>query len=173
MTDAPHVEEATEETGKVAVSKQSGPDTIPETIQELLWNPPLLAHENEEQFLKLFESFRAYAQPENIIDYHLVYNATVCKWETIRYRFMAMAVTANQQHAGLKSLFMQTHDNASIAFAERTISMEAAQNAKNRFRVDGIYPGRPSVFVVASGPRHHRALGCFGGKAICRGHQRT
>ena len=38
-------------------------------------------HENEEQFLKLFESFRAYAEPENIVDYQLVFNATVCTWE--------------------------------------------------------------------------------------------
>jgi hypothetical protein len=37
----------------------------------------VLDHENEEQFLKLFESFRAYAEPENIVDYHLVFTATV------------------------------------------------------------------------------------------------
>jgi hypothetical protein len=96
---------------KVEVSGQIDSwDTIPETIQELLSNLPLLDHEDEQQFLKLFESFRAYAHPEDIVDYHLVYNATVFKWETNRYRRMAMAVTSNQQQAGLKSLFMQTHN---------------------------------------------------------------
>jgi hypothetical protein len=52
--------------------------TIPETIRDLLSAPPLLDHENDERFLKLFDSFRAYAEPENVIDYHLVFNATVC-----------------------------------------------------------------------------------------------
>ena len=134
MNDA-QVEETTEKTGigKVEVGPQSGLDTIPEIIQELLRNPPLLDHENEEQFLKLFESFRAYAEPENIIDYHLVYNATVCKLETIRYRFMAMAVTSNQQQAGLKSLYMQTHDDASIPIAARRVSRDAGKNAKRCF----------------------------------------
>jgi hypothetical protein len=126
------------------VRSASGWDTIPETIRELLSTPPLLPHESEEQFLKLFESFRAYAEPEDVVDYHLVFNATVCKWETGRYRFMAMAVTANQQHAGLKSLFMQTHDDVSTPFAERIASMKAAQNAK-RCLTDGEY--REEVYL--------------------------
>jgi hypothetical protein len=132
MNDAPHVDETTEKTGigKVEVSAQSGLDTIPETIQDLLSTPPLLPHENEDSFLDLFESFRAYAEPENIVDYHLVYTATVSKWETVRYRFMATAVTANQQHAGLKSLFMETHDRASIPIAKGTVSIDATKNAK-------------------------------------------
>ena len=137
MTDAPQVEEAIKKAGigKVEVGPQSGLDTIPETIQELLRNPPLLPHENEEQFLKLFESFRAYAEPENIVDYHLVFNATVSRWEIARYRFMATAVTANQQYAGLKSLYMQTHDDASmpIAALRARVSRDAGKNAKRCF----------------------------------------
>jgi hypothetical protein len=133
MNAAPHADETVKELdiGKVEVS---GPadvwDTIPETIRDLLSNPPLLDHEDEEQFLKLFESFRAYSEPEDVVDYHLVFNAAVCKWETVRYRFMATAVTANQQHAGLKSLFMQTHDRASIPIAKGTVSNDATKNAK-------------------------------------------
>jgi hypothetical protein len=140
MTDASYIDETAEKTGigKVEVSTQSGLDTIPETIQHLLSDPPLLEHENEEQFLKLFESFRAYAEPENIVEYHLVFNATVSRWEIARYRFMATAVTANQQYAGLKSLFMQTHNYASTPFAEQTVSMEAAKKAK-RCLTDGEY----------------------------------
>jgi hypothetical protein len=133
MNDAPHAYETVKDLdiGKEEVSGQTDAwDTIPETIQELLRNPPLLDHENEEEFLKLFESFRAYAQPEDIVDYHLVYNATVCKWETNRYRRMAMAVTSNQQQAGLKSLFMQTHREALLPIAEKMVEIEAARNAR-------------------------------------------
>ncbi len=131
MNDAPHVDETTEKTGigKGEVSSQSGLDTIPQTIQALLWIPPLLDHENEEQFLELFESFRAYAEPKNVVDYHPVFSATVSKWETVRYRFMATAVTSNQQHAGLKSLFAQTHSAAWVPRAEKLVEMEAARNA--------------------------------------------
>jgi hypothetical protein len=135
MNDAPQIDETTEKTGfdKVEVSSESSWVTIPETIRELLSSPPLLDHENEEQFLKLFESFRAYAEPENIVDYHLVFNATVCKWEIARYRFMATAVTANQQLAGLKSLFMRTHGSAAIPIAERSVIIDATKNAKRCF----------------------------------------
>jgi hypothetical protein len=73
------------------------------------------------------------AEPENIVEYHLVYNATVCKWETVRYRFMATAVTSNQQQAGLKSLFMQTHGAASTPGAEKVVTMDAAENARRCF----------------------------------------
>jgi len=134
MNDAP-VDETVKDLdiAKVEVNAESRWDTIPETIRELLSQPPLLDHENEEQFFKLFESFRAYAEPENIVDFHLVFNATVSRWEIARYRFMATAVTANQQYAGLKSLFMQTHDDASIPIAELRVSRDAAKNAKRCF----------------------------------------
>ena len=188
MNDAPHADEIVkEDVGKVEISGRTDAlDIIPETIQELLSSPPLLDHENEEQFLKLFESFRAYAEPENIVDYHLVFNATVCKWEIARYRFMATAVTANQQLAGLKSLFMQTHDSAAIPIAERSVIIDATKKCQEvlhrcrvsrrsllGFRVDGICSGWPSVLAVAPGPRHHRAPGGFCGKAICRVHKRA
>jgi hypothetical protein len=141
MHDAPQVAETKRvlDVGNVEVLAKTDADpTIPETIQELLWHPRLLEHENEEQFLKLFESFRAYAEPEDILDYHLVFNATVCKWETARYRFMATAVTANQQLAGLKSLFIQTNDAASIPGVERAVIEQAvvedsAHDAKRCF----------------------------------------
>jgi hypothetical protein len=135
MNDAPQVEDTVKEldTGKVEVGDQTGWDTIPETIQDLLSTPPLLDHENEERFLRLFESFRSCVEPENVVDYHLVFNATVSKWETVRYRFMATAVTSNQQHAGLKSLFMETHQNALIPIAKGTVSRDAAKTAKRCF----------------------------------------
>jgi hypothetical protein len=117
----------------IDITRQADVDTIPETIRDLLSGPPLLDHESEEQFLKLLESFRAYAEPENVVDYHLVYNATVCKWEIARYRFMATAVTSNQQQAGLKSLFIQTHPAASVPRAQGLVEMEAARNARRCF----------------------------------------
>ncbi len=136
MNDAP-VDETVKDLdiAKVEVSAESRWDTIPETIRELLSQPPLLDHENEEQFFKLFESFRAYAEPENIVDYHLVFNATVSRWEIARYRFMATAVTANQQYAGLKSLYMQTHDDASIPIAalRARVSRDTGKSAKRCF----------------------------------------
>src|SRR6476620_2350127 len=125
MSDALKVEETNKKTGvgKIEVSPRIGWDTIPETIRHLLSIPPLLPHENENAFMDLFESFRAYAEPESIVDYHLVFNATVSKWETVRYRFMATAVTANQQQAGLEALFMLTSGAASIPGAEKVVKV--------------------------------------------------
>src|SRR5258706_3979715 len=41
-----------------------------------------------------------------------------------------MAVTSNQQLAGLKSIFMQTHSEASVPVAEKMVEIEAARNAR-------------------------------------------
>jgi hypothetical protein len=108
-------------------------DGIPETIKDLLSSPPVLPHEPEEPFFALFESFRSYVMPENIIEYHLVHTATVCKWEIQRYRFMAVAVTTNQQQAGLTSLFEQTSKAGLSKFARHLVSVEARKNAMKCF----------------------------------------
>jgi len=107
--------------------------SIPKTIQDLLCIPPVLPHENEETFFALFESFQNYVMPENIIEYHLVYTATVCKWEIHRYRFMAVAATTNQQQAGLTSLFEQTSKAGLGKVAQHLVSVEAAKNAMKCF----------------------------------------
>jgi hypothetical protein len=108
-------------------------DSIPKTIKALLSLPPLLPHEFGEPFLELFESFVTYAEPKNIIEYHLVYTVTVCKWEICRYRFMAVAVTTNQQQAGLKSLFEQTSNAGLGKLAQDLVSVDAAKNAMKCF----------------------------------------
>jgi hypothetical protein len=47
---------------------------------------------------------------------------------------MATALTSNQQQAGLKSLFIQTHGAASIPGADKAIiGMDAAKNARRCF----------------------------------------
>jgi hypothetical protein len=104
-------------------------DGIPKTIQDRLSDPPVLAHESEERFLELFESFRDYAKPQTLIEYHLVYAATVSRWESDRYRFMAVAVTTNQQQAGLASLFEQTSEVGLGKVAQHLVSARARQNA--------------------------------------------
>ena len=113
-------------------------DGIPETIRDLLSDPPVLPHENEEPFFALFESFQSYAMPENIIEYHLVYTATVCKWEIRRYRFMAVAVTTNQQQAGLASLFEQTSEAGLGKVAQHLVGVKARKNAAKCF-IDSEY----------------------------------
>lgn len=108
-------------------------DSIPKTIQDLLSTPPVLPHENEESFFALFESFLDYAKPETIIDYHLVYTATVSNWESDRYRFMVVAVTTNQQQAGLASLFEQTSEAGFGKVGQHLVSVEARRNAMKCF----------------------------------------
>jgi hypothetical protein len=111
-------------------------DRIPKTIQDILSDPPVLPHEAEEPFFELFESFVDYAKPETIIDYHLVYTATVSNWESHRYRSMAVAVTTNQQQAGLASLFEQTNETAFGKFGKHAASTEARKNAMKCFTDD-------------------------------------
>jgi hypothetical protein len=134
-TGGPEIGEASGQT-EDNKAKPKGPsrwDGIPQTMQDLLYDPPVLPHENEEGFVALFESFRDYAKPENIIDFHLVYMATVCKWEIRRYLFMAAAVTTNQQQAGLASLFEQTSEVALGKYDQHSVRVKARKNAAKCF----------------------------------------
>jgi hypothetical protein len=106
---------------------------FPQTILNLLSDPPVLPHESEEAFFALFDSFQAYAKPETIIEWHLVYAATVCRWEGDRYRFMAIAVTTNQQQAGLASLFEQTGEVGIGKVGQHLVSAQARKNAMKCF----------------------------------------
>ena len=131
VDDAREASESSENTEKINRTEAERKwCSLPKTVQELLCAPPLLPHEAEHGFLKLFYSFWDYAKPENEIEYHLVYTATVSKWETQRYRSMAVAITENQQQAGLKSLFMKKSDPGNGPLLELTASMEAAEKAK-------------------------------------------
>ena len=134
-TGGPEIGEASGQTedSNAKTNVPAGRDCVPKTIEDLLSYPPVLPHENQESFFALFDSFLNYAKPENIIDYHLVYSATVCKWETNRYRFMAIAVTENQQQAGLASLFEQTSEARLGRVAQHLVSVEARKNAMKCF----------------------------------------
>jgi hypothetical protein len=111
----------------------SGRSRYPKTIGDLLCEPPVLPDESEEPFWELFESFVAYANPENIIEYHLVHTATVCRWEIKRYSSMAIAVTTNQQQAGLASLFEQTTVTGLGKVAKHLVTAQATKNAMKCF----------------------------------------
>jgi hypothetical protein len=106
---------------------------LPKTIRDLLSDPPVLPHESEDSFFALFDSFLDYAKPENIIEYHLVHTATVCKWEIDRYRFMAVAATTNQRQAGLASLFEQTSELGFGKIGKLNASINARKNAMKCF----------------------------------------
>jgi hypothetical protein len=103
--------------------------TIPQTIQDLLEDPPVLPHESKMPFFELFGSFLEYAKPETIVDYYLVYTATVSNWESHRYRSMAVAVTTNQHQAGFASLFEEADATAFGKLGKIWASTEARKKA--------------------------------------------
>jgi hypothetical protein len=185
--DSPAIGETSGQTESTKTeNKDSSWHGIPETIRHRLSCAPVLPHESEGYFLELFESFRNYAKPEDIIDYHLVYMATACKWEADRYRSMAVAVTSNQQQAGLASLFEQTNEIGLGEIGHLIARTTARQNAMRCFTDDAyreesyfklrkarIHTGRPSIFVGTSSPRHDRASACFRREALRRDHERA
>ena len=123
-----------------ATSTKPGMDTMPESIKELLSHPPLLDHENESDFLEMFEGYREYAKPENIIDYDLVWTLAVSKWEIKRYRFMTTAATSNQQFPAMKTLLMQIHPSAShpLKYSKAAVEIDADRDARKCF-ADEVY----------------------------------
>lgn len=81
-------------------------DYIPDFVQELIDNPPILPGESENAFIQLFESFvYDYKQrPKTDFEYILTYQATVAAWELMRLERLKVAIVMTERRPAAESL---------------------------------------------------------------------
>ena len=113
-----------------AGKEQKSAREIPAVILRLLSRPPLLQTESVPEFLELFDSFASAISPQNVLDYHLVFDITVLTFEVIRYRRLRIAIIKGTEHVVVEGLFRRTHDAAALAAASKAVAIEASQKAR-------------------------------------------
>src|SRR3954462_14673948 len=59
---------------------------IPDAIEAMLKNPPLLPNESKEDFDRVYDDFLDPLGPETVPQHWLVWNSAILTWEVMRYR---------------------------------------------------------------------------------------
>jgi hypothetical protein len=77
---------------------------IPDAIERMLKNPPLLPNEVKEEFERVYDDFLDPMWPETVPQHWLVWNSAVLTWEIMRYRRMKVAYMLNQRRAAVGTL---------------------------------------------------------------------
>jgi hypothetical protein len=118
-----------------AAEEQEKAREYPEVIQSLLDSPPILPTEYIDDFLDIFESFDDAISPQNVLDYHLLFDITVLTFEVIRYRRLRIAILKHTELIVVEGFFRKTHDNAALEGASKFVAIEASQKAR-KYRSD-------------------------------------
>jgi hypothetical protein len=119
-------------------NKSSQPKAYPlDILNRLLETPQLLPHENEKDFIQLFDSLEDYGKSQTPRDYMAVYQATVLTWDILRYQKMKIGVLRSHQRPALESLLRKIQVQAvpkkgiGEAFAQSQARQLAAPWFKN------------------------------------------
>jgi hypothetical protein len=92
--------------------KSSQPSYPLVLLRRLADTPQLLPHENQEEFLQLFDSLEVYGKPQTSRDYLGVHQATVLTWDILRYQEMKIGVLRSHQRPALESLLRKIQVDA-------------------------------------------------------------
>jgi hypothetical protein len=124
----------------------------PEFIERLIKNPPLLPGENSYEFEQLFEHFENthLGRAKSPTEYVLVANVTLLTWEVMRYYRIKASITVNQQRGAVESLFMKTHEGASMEGAAAGLRASASVSADAWFS-DPAFRARAAKSFEAAG----------------------
>jgi hypothetical protein len=118
-------------------NKSSQPKAYPlDILNRLLETPQLLPHENEKDFIQLFDSLEDYGKSQTPRDYMAVYQATVLTWDILRYQKMKIGALRSHQRPALESLLrkIQVQAVSKKGIGEAFAQSEARQLAAPWFK---------------------------------------
>jgi hypothetical protein len=118
-------------------NKSSQPKAYPlDILNRLLETPQLLPHENEKDFIQLFDSLEDYGKSQTPRDYMAVYQAAVLTWDILRYQKMKIGVLRSHQRPALESLLrkIQVRPRSKKGIGESVAQSEARQLAAPWFK---------------------------------------
>lgn len=102
---------------------------IPDAIEGLLKNPPLLPNESREEFDGVFSDFFDPLAPETVPQHWLVYNSAILTWECMRYRRMKIEFITNQRREAVIRLIRKAFIAPSMC-AVMDPKMDSRENAE-------------------------------------------
>ena len=122
---------------------------IPNTIEAMLKNPPLLPNESKEEFDWVYDDFLDPLGPETVPQHWLVWNSAILTWEVMRYRRMKVAYMVNQRRAAVGSLIRKAFQTPAMR-ALRTAGSDIDDNVE-RYFTDPEYPSLVAQALEKSG----------------------
>jgi hypothetical protein len=110
-------------------------DYIPDFIQKLIDNPPLLPGESEVHFLQMFESFEfaSNGRPKTDAEYILVYQATMVTWDLMRLERMKVKILTYQGRFAAENIYRKTSDNLGTEGEAKEAATPARKWAQHYF----------------------------------------
>jgi hypothetical protein len=110
-------------------------DYMPDFIEAVLENPPILPHESKDDFVELFESFEMdyWQRPKTDVEYTWTLQATIARWELLRYERMKVAIIAVQQRSAVEALHRQAYGFKPASKKERHDLRNSAREGSMRF----------------------------------------
>jgi hypothetical protein len=110
-------------------------DYIPDFIQKLIDDPPLLPGESKDHFLQMFESFEftSNGRPKTDVEYILVYQATMVTWDLMRLERMKVKILASQKRPAAESVFRRSFDNVAAEGESEDIKTSARKWGRRYF----------------------------------------
>ena len=126
-----------------------GMTDIPDAIERMLKNPPLLPNESKEEFDTVYDDFLDPLAPETVPQHWLVWNSAIVTWESMRYRRMKLSYTLNQRRAAVGALIRESFLSSSMR-AIRKAGSDIDDNIERYFS-DPEYQGLVAKALEDSG----------------------
>jgi hypothetical protein len=123
---------------------------IPDVILRMLSRPSLLPSESVPEFLEIFDSFASAISPQNVLDYHLVFDVALLTCDVIAYRRLRIAILKNTERPVVEGFFRKTHDGAALNGASKVVAIEASEKTR-RYMSDPAYRKTAAKSFEAAG----------------------
>ncbi len=86
---------------------------IPDFIDDLLKNPPLLPGESKSEFGGIFEKYELFhnGRAKTVAEYMMVYQATTITWELMRYERMKVKIRVYNGRSAAEAIYRKSYEN--------------------------------------------------------------
>jgi len=134
-------------------------DYMPDFIDAVLEDPPILPDECKDDFVALFESFEFdYTQrPKTDLEYTWTLEATIVRWELLRYERLKVGIIAVQQRSAVEALHLKTYGLEPASKKERHELRNSAREGSMKFYSEPDYKEEFTKTLERNGFGRHAA----------------
>jgi hypothetical protein len=134
-------------------------DYMPDFIEAVLEDPPILPGECKDDFVALFESFEFdyHQRPKTDLEYTWALQATIARWELLRYERLKVGIIAVQQPSAVEALHIETYGFEPAGKKERHDLRNSAREGAMRFYSEPDYKEEFTKTLERNGFGRHAA----------------
>jgi hypothetical protein len=134
-------------------------DYMPDFIEAVLEDPPILPGECKDDFVALFESFELDSpqRPKTDLEYTWALEATIARWELLRYERLKVGIIAVQQRSAVEALHRKAYGFKPAGKKERYDLRNSAREGSMRFYSEPDYKEEFTKTLERNGFGRHAA----------------